>query len=150
MDNNVLHTRMGNYNMKFEIDDKTGFLLIEPENGIIPSNDNAKIYREQLERILQAVKKTQEKLVNQQIQEIQTEKANGLLWFDDVYKQLKYKQDGKTTILNLDEKIEQNQKIIDEIIKFYNSQKDNVIDLDGMNFLGSIIKNATGKDIPDL
>ncbi len=50
--------------MKFEIEDKTGLLLIEPENDIIPSKDNAKIYHKQLEVILQAVKKTQEKLVN--------------------------------------------------------------------------------------
>jgi len=60
--------------MKFEIDNTTGFLLIEPENGIIPSKDNAKIYRDQLETILQAVNKTQEKLENKQIQNIQNSK----------------------------------------------------------------------------
>ena len=47
--------------MKFEIDDKTGLLLIYPENRPADFGDDKK-YREQLELILQAVIKTREKL----------------------------------------------------------------------------------------
>jgi len=129
--------------MKFEIDDKTGMITTP-----LDFSGNETEYTESfmLEQILQAVKKTQEKLVNKQIQEIQDSKNIPLPEIINPIELQKYVKEE----LKRHEKIDQNQKIVDEIIKFYNSQKDNVTDLDGMNFLGSIIKNATGKDIKDL
>ena len=60
--------------MKFEIDKKTGMirsLYVDLNHLIIGDNP---INSTELEEILQAVKKTQAKLVNKQIQEIQDSK----------------------------------------------------------------------------
>lgn len=81
--------------MKFEIDDKTGMIFDISENlhSYYYGNNTANAL--QLEQILQAVKKTQEKRVNKQIQEIS--------------------EDLSGTFIKKTEKIEQNQKIVDGI-----------------------------------
>ena len=64
--------------MKFEIDDKTGMIFGYENkfyaNEIQPMEAPLATDQKILERILQAVKKTQEKLVNKQIQEMQDSK----------------------------------------------------------------------------
>jgi len=136
--------------MKFEIDDKTGMVLVSEKEileGELPdltafatSND--------LEQILQAVKKTQEKLVNIQIQNIQDSKNH---WIGDMGR---LDSDGKYK-----DKRDQNQKIVDEIIKnYYNGIKKIHNDLSipigsrehlicTIRYLEDMIKYVTGKHI---
>ena len=62
--------------MKFEIDDKTGMILTKdswPPDGTQLEHPRI-LFSNEVEQLLQAVKKTQEKLVNKQIQEIQDSK----------------------------------------------------------------------------
>ena len=70
--------------MKFEIDDKTGMIVklssyqqpskFDGLSSVISEWGYTICTSNELEKILQAVKKTQEKLVNQQIQDIQDSK----------------------------------------------------------------------------
>jgi len=139
--------------MKFEIDDKTGMLAIVRNSiageevlvdvntheyfGVLPTNEN-------LEKILQAVKKTQEKLLNKQIQEIQDSK-NTITneEFDEMLKKRKiHTTEGFISI----EEIERNQKIVYEIKrKFYNLPENHL----WREVYNEIIKKATGEDIKD-
>jgi len=123
--------------MKFEIDDKTGMLEVD--------NDGFHEYwptgTKDLEQILQAVKKTQEKLVNKQIQEIQDSKKTigmpkGFAQLQEHERQvikkiiqemavnpLFYKENERVRTIHLtpseQAKIERNQKIMDNLEKWY-------------------------------
>jgi len=131
--------------MKFEIDDKTGMIEDETTLDFIPtettSGDNPishyLITSHQLEAILQAVKKTQEKLVNKQIQDIQDSKnmiisqpkfeINGdnidLEGENVSIQPTDPKQNAHLTINCMVDhgKIEQNQKIVDGVITLWES-----------------------------
>jgi len=173
--------------MKFEIDDKTGMVENETTMDFIPtettSDDNPishpPITSHQLETILQAVKKTQEKIVNRQIQDIQDSKnmtisqpkfeingSNIDLEGENISISVTdSEKDAHLTInctLNHD-KIEQNQKIVDKLVNFCNmvnmaeenSGTDNFINnIEHMHVasltIQDLIKESTGKDIKDL
>lgn len=126
--------------MKFEINDKTG--MIEADNQGFDEYWPADA--KDLEAILQAVKKTQEKLVNKQIQEIQNSKNIKTVkilkrkYIEDKPNPPKIEYDQETLEVSEDEakqileqlepkfnpeKIEQNQKIVDEIIKRIENNK---------------------------
>ena len=132
--------------MKFEINDKTGMLTIEQEY-ILDEDINSElkqrlVFDGELEQILQAVKKTQEKLVNKQIQEIQDSKK------DPEY--IIHKLDEtKKLFRKHKEKIEENQKIVDSLIKEFNDAPLS----EGQhyaNMLNNFVVKATGKDIKEL
>ena len=106
--------------MKFEIDDKTGMIIklsffqkpskFDGLTSVIPEGGHTIGTSNELEAILQAVKKTQGKLVNKQIQEIQDSKK------DPEY--IIHKLDEtKKLFRKHKEKIEENQKIVDTIIE---------------------------------
>jgi len=152
--------------MKFEIDDKI-MIKFFPEMGEDDSVFTPYLATtDQLEAILQAVKKTQEKLVNRQIQEIQDSKRTVPVktWWDnnerfiinDIAENITF-TGGLETIKNFTindktynlEEIEQNQKIVDELLKEWKG-----VDYEGgaryEDILCNILTRATGKDIKDL
>jgi len=140
--------------MKFEIDDKTG--MIDSRTRISEGDqwDGPSFIMTSgiLEKILQAVKKTQEKLVNKQIQEIQDSKSKPLRGFNPPPIMIKkndrifYGEESWTL-----EEIEQNQKLVDAMIL-------KCKELDGTSMYGEdrieemvcILREITGKDIKDL
>lgn len=137
--------------MKFEID-VNGYIFPELPIVQLGAQQPCLEYADskQLELILQAVKKTQEKLVNIQIQEIQDSKNST----SDEY-QRRYEESLED---KHNEKIEQNQKIVDEITKMYQTcLQEGTLPIVGMNAvlhpittLERIVKAGTGKDIKDL
>jgi len=158
--------------MKFEIDDKTGMIGEESyfkfdtsgksytsfKDGIIITAKLKELFdlnstipdsiqelekpmtSKQLEEILQAVKKTQEKLVNRQIQEVQDSKN------PEIYETRAAPKKVRPTLES--QKIEQNQKIVNELLSHYKHSHSSDYDL--RSFVEEIIKTATGKDIKDL
>ena len=192
--------------MKFEIDDKTGMIFDVSENPHSwYGNDSAN--PSQLEQILQAVKKTQEKIVNKQIQEIQDSKnlkSNVVISHTGRTNELQAKikeihgiiEDSEgntktfdgTNLTNIElvfkstneilrsmgwpvekmnqkelEKIEENQKIVDEIksiidenihyaglISEESFKELTKTDHQTRFILEKIVRDATGKDIKDL
>ena len=160
--------------MKFDIDVKTGMIIktnydIDPDHNRPVRVKEVNAHSFDLEQILQAVKKTQEKLVNKQIQEIQDSKnyislePNEALEFVEVdpkiIKAVGHENDveiSKGNFVTI-KSIEQNQKIVDEIIQSYRSLvKDGALkDVHEVEFsivqeLESIIEKSTGKDIKEL
>ena len=154
--------------MKFEIDDKTGILLIRRGPNINSVDKPALSNTIELEHILQSVKKTQEKILNKQIQEIQDSK-------NTEYDPLAKYDPWEKSRFSPSSKAEQNQKIVDGIVMRHNYLKVEVermmkshqttvegspddkigirlIDeyLKEMGKLKKIINDATGKDIKDL
>ena len=145
--------------MKFEIDDKTGMIIklsffqkpskFDGLTSVIPEWGHTIGTSNELETILHAVKKTQEKLVNKQIQEIQDYRKKEPEYI--IHKL----DETKKLFRKHKEKIEQNQKIVDGIIKWYHTPVDAIKipskDHDRQwNLLQEIVHNATGKDIKDL
>ena len=115
--------------MKFEIEDN--LVVIDTGEGFTEL-----VRAQDLEAILQAVKKTQEKIVNRQIQEIQDSKKPSNYYRTDISL----------------EQIEQNQKIVDAIKKQNDSDSGETwyaID-EYCNRINELVKNATGKDIQSL
>jgi len=135
--------------MKFEIDDKTGMigkLIVVKALREFELLNSELATPQDLEQILQAVKKTQEKLVNKPIQEIQDSKKeiHGGTTVNATYVDLK--------TLN---EIVQNQKIVDELVKIESVVLPSDISPDDARFIRydyvrSLIKETTGKDIKDL
>lgn len=152
--------------MKFEIDDKTGMIKDETTLDFIPtettSGDNPvshhPVTSHQLEQILQAVKKTQEKLLNKQIQEIQDSKKfvfnppKDMPECDRIHLQKMIDEmptKSKIVLVSDPQKIEQNQKIVDALIKEHHDAPTT----EGMhygNILNNFVRRATGKDITEL
>ena len=110
-----------------------------------------------LEKLLKGTKKTHEKIVNKQIQEIQNSKntiktrAHAITWINS---------DNQEQTMTLKE-IERNQKIVDELIVQYRFAEESLMsnglsktDKIQISYLKSTlavtIKNITGKDIKDL
>ena len=104
--------------MKFEIDYKTGMITTEEciRHDEVNDTHEPSIFPFHLEQILQAVKKTQEKLVNKQIQEIQDSKN---IPFPEIKNPIELQKFVKKE-LKRHEKIEQNQKIVDAILPLLN------------------------------
>ena len=155
--------------MKFKIDEKTG--MIVDADIILPTSPPQRKIADSshLEQILQAVKKTQNKILNREIQSIQDSKnieyggtiskeEYGGTISKEEFEKLRGNTkiclgDGKTVTFN---EIEQNQKIREKIIKMYNftleqAQTDKDVELH--KFLATrynqLIKTVTGKDIKD-
>jgi len=153
--------------MKFEIDDKTGMIKLVKPSFDYKSEDTFEFTnRLHLEKILVAVKISQSKLVNKQIQEIQdSEKpirvqAHAITFIDS---------DLIERTMRL-EKIEQNQKIVDALSHFvkeetkqsdYMTMKGDSISEEcfreaqkeikiAINTIKTIVERATGKDIKEL
>jgi len=127
--------------MKFEIDDKTGMIgeLDMSNSEIVGPSLN--VNSNQLEQILQAVKKTQEKSLNKQIQEVQDSKNK-----HDVIINVTGEQGARVYDSQI---IERNQKIVD-ILKFI-GDRDLIMGGDySYKTLKTRIREATGKDIKDL
>jgi len=162
--------------MKFEIDDKTGrFNTLGFSLNELSSVKPTTI--EEFEAILQAVKKTQEKILNKQIQEIQDSKNLRKYGSSKYASRESVSTDNTIGIqkgkLRPDEKIAQNQKIVDGIeliITTAIKQKERLEPLvkDKLNNYGDISQKAllrnnilldgliplwhsvTGKDIKEL
>ena len=136
--------------MKFEINDKTG--MIEADNQGFDEYWPADA--KDLEAILQAVKKTQEKLVNKQIQKIQDSKN---IPFPEIKNPVELKKFVKEE-LKRHEKIEQNQKIVDIVQKWYDQVLDDLSvivdqggkDYDMLNLQNKLCAILEGKYIKDL
>jgi len=166
--------------MKFEIDDKTGMIVSQLFIDDYKVTGEQNIESTDLETILQAVKKTQEKLVNKQIQEIQDSKrhisvepAKKSEWLDikpTIIKAVIHENDveiSKGNFVSI-EKIEQNQKIVDKILSYHNhcnvmlkSLDDSICAksfieeqtkrwVENREQIEEMIKYATGKDITEL
>lgn len=138
--------------MKFEIDELTGRIndhsvdLSELESGL------GSCTLEACEQILQAVKKTQEKLVNKQIQEIQDSKNEPLRGFTPPHIMIKkndriYYGEESWTL----EEIEQNQKIVHAMISKCKELDGTSMEAeDRIEEMVCILKEITGKTIKDL
>jgi len=125
--------------MKFEIDDETGMIGTAYLGSYFLTDDS-----KELEQILQAVKKTQVKLVNKQIQYIQDSKNPSQ---EQMLSNSEVKINGEY-ISYL--KIEQNQKIVNEIIRIHYNKEEPRIPPIISNFMSAIVETATGKDIEDI
>jgi len=191
--------------MKFEIDDKTGMITTEEciRHDEVNNTHEASIFHFHLETILQAVKKTQEKLVNKQIQEIQDSKNQDFQYAECIVdkeepfeirkgpngktfsiKNIKFtaRYDDKLSItyeyagdkesaelyieslrkgcsnsIQSNEKIEQNQKIVDNLKATYiewcdptNYPQEDELTKSIKTELESLIYISTGKDIKEL
>jgi len=153
--------------MKFEIDDKTGMIVElvgdhKIDGSYSPPLDDDIQIKVDLEQILQAVKKTQKKLVNKQIQEIQDSKNHKLCVGENV--QILGVPNTKTIItkegkfIKLSPEIEQNQKIVDIVQKWYDQVLDDLSmivnqggkDYDMLNLQNKLCAILEGKDIKDL
>lgn len=154
--------------MKFEIA-VNGYIF--PELPIVQLGANQPRLEcadfKQLEEILQAVKKTQEKLVNKQIQNIQDSKNNVFTEPQPPYTEEQYRKLQEIAYPNITkEKIEENQKMIlkfiEEILGYHVDlgleliKYDQVLSDDAkkilQNFqkrLNDIVKNTTGKDLDE-
>jgi len=162
--------------MIFEIDDKTGLIksfifsadiTLTINNDEIKKGDDAAIIladSTELEEILQAIKKTQVKLVNKQIQEIQDSKNYISLEPDEELKFVEvdpkitkavgfpneYDPRAKSSFSPAT-KAEQNQKIVDLLIQYHNECLANFRPYDDIiaEKLNIIFRNITGQNIKD-
>lgn len=138
--------------MKFEIYSDSEFIYdIDEKHDLTDDNEYPIAQLKQLEQILQAVKKTQTKLVNKQIQEIQDSKNH------------EYNPWAKSSF-SPTSKTEQNQKIVEAILEQYQFTEDTLKNSKDLNLserdkiqisylnttLSTTIKKTTGKDIKDL
>jgi len=143
---------------------RDGFMIKIPEGTRYCSAINLELV--DVEQILQAVRKTQQKLLNKEIQKIQDSKNNELKPFNIIKASITV-QDENGLEVTFDnrhinkielidnsenkyqdlplEKIEQNQKIVDVLVRVFKVDRD--IDY---TTLPQEIKKATGKDIKDL
>lgn len=149
--------------MKFEVNEETGIIMVVMETlkSKLPS-----IYPlpNQLEKILQGVKKTQEKIVNRQIQEIQDSKNDPIRGFTTPPTMIQkndriFYGDQSWTL----EEIDENQKIVSVFVSEVKTSA-MLIDALGENHVENgnddamkanlrlirAYKMITGKDIKDL
>lgn len=151
--------------MKFEIDEVTGMVKDEITLDFIPtettSGDNPishhPITSHQLEQILQAVKKTQKALENKETEDSKNTvhlKVNDSYTSQDVKQIQDYLSKIPTgteisVVLNKNiQRINQNQKIVDELIYHYKHTHSSDHDL--KSFAENTIRSVTGKTIEEL